>query len=100
MRYCIVLLMLLASCAKPTTQQPIVIHDTVYLPPTKVICDTAYIPVVEVDTVFISNKNDSLIRRLNTATYKLARVKYYLRICNRNPSQDKFLRGWLNRAVN
>jgi tetrahydrodipicolinate N-succinyltransferase len=26
-------------------------------------------------------------------------AKYYLEICNKNPSQDKFLKGWMNRAL-
>lgn len=44
-------------------------------------------------------RNDSLHSRLLVADYKLERVGYYLRIVNRNPSQIKFLRGWLNRAL-
>lgn len=31
-------------------------------------------------------------------TYSLAKIKRYLDICNRDPSQTKFLRGWLNRT--
>lgn len=27
-------------------------------------------------------------------------AKYYVEICNKNPSQDKFLKGWMNRALN
>jgi lysozyme family protein len=30
--------------------------------------------------------------------YALAKIKRYLEICNRNPEQSKFLRGWLNRT--
>lgn len=41
--------------------------------------------------------NDSLeIQYLN---YKLNRVRYYVKIVNRNRSQQKFLLGWLNRSL-
>jgi lysozyme family protein len=30
--------------------------------------------------------------------YALAKIKRYLDICNRDPVQSKFLRGWLNRT--
>jgi hypothetical protein len=95
----IALLLSIVACNTPK-QQPAVLTktDTVYLP-TRIVCDTFYTTIIERDTVFIA-KNDSLVRRLNTATYRLARVKHYVRICNRNPSQDKFLRGWLNRVIN
>lgn len=32
------------------------------------------------------------------AMYALAKIKRYLEICNRDPVQTKFLRGWLNRT--
>jgi hypothetical protein len=81
----------LFACNKPATPcTPIVIHDTVYK-------DTAYVKFVEYDTVVVG-RNDSLIRRLNASNYKLARVKFYLTICKKNSSQDKFLKGWLNRV--
>ncbi len=47
----------------------------------------------------LAKRNDSLHSRLLVTDYKLERVGYYLRIVNRNPSQVKFLRGWLNRAL-
>lgn len=37
-------------------------------------------------------------RKLNDS-YTLERVKHYVNICNRNQSQNKFLRGWLNRVL-
>lgn len=44
-------------------------------------------------------RQDSLIRELFIAHYKINRVKYYLAIVNRKPSQAKFLRSWITRAV-
>lgn len=34
------------------------------------------------------------------AQYKLERIKYYMNIANKNPSQRQFLRGWINRVLN
>lgn len=42
---------------------------------------------------------DSLRNALYAANFKLERVKFYLNICLKNPTQDKFLKGWLVRAV-
>lgn len=43
--------------------------------------------------------NDSLLTRLLIEKYKLERVKYYLKICKRHPTQTKFLVSWIDRAV-
>ncbi len=48
-------------------------------------------------------KSDSLVKvyktKLFIANYKIERVKYYLKICQRHPSQTKFLVSWINRAI-
>lgn len=44
-------------------------------------------------------RNDSIHESAFLARYKLERVRYYLNICLRNPSQDKFLKGWIARAL-
>jgi hypothetical protein len=71
----------------------------------------AMIPPGNCDSIVIAlqeetDRNNRLIKRidsLNTALfknkYKVERVKYYLAIVNRKPSQAKFLRGWIIRAV-
>jgi len=45
--------------------------------------------------IVIKKKNDSLF----VERFRLERVKYYNRIAQNNPSQMKFLVGWINRAV-
>jgi len=35
----------------------------------------------------------------NMTDYKLERVRYYIDIVDRNPSQIKFLKGWIYRAL-
>lgn len=42
---------------------------------------------------------DSLGDQLFIAKYKLERVKYYVSICMKNPTNDKFLKGWVRRAT-
>jgi hypothetical protein len=42
---------------------------------------------------------DSLSSKLFLAEYKIQRVKYYLNIAIKNPSQTKFLKGWIKRAI-
>ena len=47
----------------------------------------------------IKHENDSLKTQLFLANYKVEKVRFYLKICLRKPSQDKFLKGWINRAI-
>lgn len=42
---------------------------------------------------------DSIRNMLHLYKFKIERVKYYLNICLKNPNQDKFLKGWIRRAV-
>ncbi len=84
----IFILMLFASCGRPGWEQPKVITDTVFITKTDTVripCDSSYIHALQ-DSLFV-------------ARYKIERVKYYLNIADRSPSQRKFLRGWIRRAV-
>jgi len=57
---------------------------------------------VKVDSAYcaqLKKTNDSLYSKLFLANYKVEKVKYYLAIIARNPSQRKFLLGWMRRAV-
>lgn len=42
---------------------------------------------------------DSIRNELILANYRIERVRYYVGICIRKPSQKKFLLGWTRRAV-
>lgn len=42
---------------------------------------------------------DSLGEDLFIARYKLGRIKYYTNIVDNNPSQIKFYKGWIKRAL-
>lgn len=60
--------------------------------------------LVRIDTikVVVENKHltDSLKTALFISNYKIERVRYYLNICLKNKSQDVFLKGWIDRAIN
>lgn len=43
--------------------------------------------------------SDTLAARLLHSRLMIENARYYLRIANRNQSQQKFLRGWMNRAL-
>lgn len=75
-------------------------------PDTVVVQDSIKIELLEGQISLLQEKNithqilnDSLKTKLFISDYKLERVRYYLNICLRNPSQDKFLKGWIRRAI-
>lgn len=99
-----------ASC-KQAESKPVVIEKTIEV----VRTDTVFIP--KTDTVYITKPSSSVLQlqksndSLKVANNKLGKellhnkliiqnAKYYLNIANKNPSQQKFLRGWMNRALN
>lgn len=44
-------------------------------------------------------QNDSLKTALFNAKFRIEKVRYYVNIVNRNPSQIKYLKGWIIRAI-
>lgn len=69
--------------------------DTVFVE--KIVIDTFYIKTGNCDSLkrVVSELNDKLF----VSNYKIERVRYYLNIAINNPSQDKFLKGWVRRAI-
>jgi hypothetical protein len=63
-----------------------------------------YLPAPSTDSLFalyaVQKKTiDSLNTELFLSEFRVERVRYYLNICIKNPSQDKFLKGWIKRAI-
>lgn len=88
----------LIGCASPKTPEVKRVVDTVFVPvPSHMVCDTAYVTVNVRDTIYMGS--DSMAQHLTAATIRLNSIKMYVNICNRNPKQDKFLRGWINRRL-
>jgi hypothetical protein len=48
---------------------------------------------------YYKHKSDSLSVQLFLANYKVEKVKFYLNLVQKKPSQAKFLKGWIIRAV-
>jgi hypothetical protein len=61
--------------------------------------DTVFIPVT-ISTGPISKKEfDAVKDSLFRANLKIEKAKVYVKICLRNPTQDKFLKGWMRRLL-
>ena len=48
---------------------------------------------------YYKNQNDSLKTELILSNYKIEKVRFYLNITIKKPSQTKFLKGWIKRAI-
>lgn len=48
----------------------------------------------------IQRERDSLLLVTKSQAFRIERVRFYAKICNKKPSQRKFLLGWVNRAIN
>lgn len=111
MKNIIVLVLLFFIGCKQAEIKPTIVEK----PLETIRIDTIFIP--KIDTIFIVEQDVSIIQlqksndSLKTANNKLGKkllhselvitnARYYLNIVNKNPSQQKFLRGWMNRALN
>lgn len=65
----------------------------------RILVDTSAskIPVLECEAE--KRAIDSLRTELFLSRLRIEKVRYYLNICIRKPSQDKFLKGWIKRAI-
>lgn len=84
----------------PPVPDPVVIRDTVYIPgPTRIVqMPCSYDSMIRrYDSLRIVA--DTVARRLLHSRLIISNVRYYLNITLRNPSQDKFLKGWIRRAL-
>lgn len=86
----VALLLIMSSCKTNETKAKCPPIDTVRVQ-TYINCDSSN--KVLTDSIKV------LREQLFINRYKVERVKYYLNICNRNPKQSKYLKGWVRRAV-
>lgn len=107
MKNAVLICLAFAGCvaSKPEPKQPVptVVHrvDTV------VRVDTIYraIPVYcAADSIRLRYDSlrivaDTVAARLLHSRLIISNVRYYLNIALRSPSQDKFLKGWIKRAL-
>lgn len=88
--------------AKPLPPQTEVIRDTVVLDlKYKKINDSLAMVIqrLEADNTKMHETNSKLARELLNERLVIENAKYYVDIVNRNRSQEKFLLGWMNRAL-
>jgi hypothetical protein len=88
MKY-LIIIMFLASCchpALPPQEQIVFVHDTIY-GASAVKCDS------------VMAVNDSLDKALFKAAFAIERIKYYVATVDRKPSNIKYLKGWIKRAI-
>lgn len=91
----IVAFFVLASChqKKAPVKEPI--SDSSWIIPP---CDTVYIPDGRLNDslVDVIRSKDSALFESN---FKLSRVWYYDSLCLKNSKLDKYLKGWVRRAL-
>lgn len=106
MRYTVILIaLLIAACSgprpvdcdkcSPTKADSVRIHEltqekAVLIEQNQAVYDSV---------VILKRLNDSLSGELFLNRYKVEKVRFYLAICQRDRTQDKFLKGWVTRAV-
>jgi len=88
MKICIIIISLFLSCK--TNTEPAAI---VTIPPVIIQQDCTK----KIDS--LKARIDSLKTALFLSNNKVEKVRFYLNICLKKPSQDKFLKGWIKRAL-
>lgn len=87
MRIVVLALFILSSCNPSKVEnQIVVVHDTVYAA-RAVNCDS------------LLTANDSIDKALFKAAFAIERVRYYMACVDRKPSNIKYLKGWVKRAI-
>ena len=56
-------------------------------------------PAIVYDCPTMQKKYDSMRLALKTANFHINRIKVYLAICEKHPSYNQFLNGWIKRAL-
>lgn len=99
MRYLIIILLLVRCQPGSNPSQIVKQRDSVMLPaPPATVCPHNVDSILRANDSLIA-VSDTLAKRLLHSRLVISNVKYYVAICNRKPDQTKFLRGWLNRAL-
>lgn len=92
MKLIFILTVLIAACNPPVETRVQVKDSIVYkLSP---VSDSLLSECVR-----LNQENDSLKTQLFLSEFRVHKVKYYVAIVDRDPTQIKFLKGWVKRAV-
>lgn len=86
-----------AEHLEATAAAPLTMHDTIYVAtPGLMVCNYDSL-IRKYDSMCVVS--DTLGRRLLHARLVISNVRYYLNLAIKNPTQDKFLKGWIRRAL-
>ena len=88
------------SCKTSPVEERIIyktILDTIFINNEQIIIDIKYNYNKILDS--IKNVNDSIEKDLFICKYKLNRIEYYTNIVDKKPSQIKYYKGWVKRAL-
>lgn len=102
-RMLIVFSVLIMSC-QSKVEKPKTVSDSTVNIQVDTITNVILLPCPSADSLMAvlsaeEKKMDSLKTELFLSDLRIEKVKYYTGIVDRNPSQIKFLRGWIRRAV-
>lgn len=87
---------ILRTVQLPCKPDTVFVHDTAYEMNRDVIDSLRYKIFILENT---GNLVDSLRFALFNEKYKIARVRFYLKIAIHKPSQTRFLTSWISRAI-
>ncbi len=79
-----------------TNDKPVIVEQKLPVPNTRY---DSLVLELNKNIYAFAKQRDSLKTKLFLAQYKIEKVKYYLSIVDRKPSQIKYLKGWVRRAV-
>lgn len=86
----------------PVTQIPIPFDDSNRVTRVEIIRDTIRETIVQLVPAPCTeelNQIDTLKAQVFKLRYDIEKIKFYVRLCVRNPSQKQFLLGWVRRVV-
>lgn len=101
-----IIILLMITLAITACNQTPVEKEIIYVPVKDTISDEAnIIKIINLERELQITKDslnylrDSLGEDLFVAKYKLSRIKYYTDIVDKKPSQLKYYKGWIKRAL-
>lgn len=87
---------------KPTPCDPIIVTETVYVGEgykNKFDSIAPLLTKIQAENDSLTAINNIIAGKLLSSNLMIENARYYLKITINNPSQDKFLKGWMRRAL-
>jgi len=87
---------------KPTSANVIVTntHDSLLMVQDSLVNKISFlVDSIKGENLKLKKQNDSLKSKIFLYKFTISRVRYRIRIVDKNPSQIKYLKGWIRRIV-